>query len=122
MLCSRLLCIGLAMGFLLAGCGRQGEAPVRTDRSQITHSELREAAVPGTAYDVVQLLRPQWLQRRGGEPIRVYVNGLPYGGTARALTQIPAAELRTLERLSGLEATARYGRGHAGGAIVVQTN
>lgn len=117
-----ILWLGLAIGLVVAGCGRHVEGSGTPDRSQITFAELREAAIPGTAHDVVRLLRPQWLQRRGSEPIRVYMNGLPFGGTAQSLSQIPASDLRYLERLTGLEGTARFGRGHAGGVIVVQTN
>lgn len=100
----------------------------------ITQAELR-AAPSGTAYTMVQSLRPQWLRSRGmaitaGQlndevvggrilPV-VYLDGTQWGDI-RALDAIDSDSLEQIEFMSALDATTRYGTGHAGGVIHVRT-
>jgi hypothetical protein len=78
-----------------------------------------------TAYDLVKMLRPIWLQARGASSIRsqtpdpqVYVGGVHRGGSAR-LEDIPRSSVREIQHLRGTDATQRYGMGHESGAILV---
>lgn len=109
----------------LSGCAggdETAEQPRNTDRSIVTLDEIRTADIVGTAHDVVRRLRPGWLHRRGRQPIRVYLDDTPFGASEQALTRIAASSVRYMERLDGPQATARFGRGHSGGAIIVRTN
>lgn len=100
----------------------------------ITQAELR-AAPSGTAYTMVQALRPQWLRSRGmaisaGQlndevvggrilPV-VYLDGTQWGDV-RALDAIDSDSLERIEFMSAIDATTRYGTGHSGGVIHVRT-
>ncbi|HLB83033.1 MAG TPA: hypothetical protein VJJ54_08065 [Gemmatimonadales bacterium] len=82
-----------------------------------------------TAYDVVQMLRPRWLQKREplpatpraafeNPPVIVYVNDVSMGGT-EFLKGIPVETVLELRWLSPNEAAGRYGRSDGLAAIVV---
>lgn len=117
------LLIGLIA--VLSACAPTGQAYAPRDSSRITALEIEQSRV-STAYELVERLRPAWLRTRGqgsillSSPIRVYLNGAPYGSLA-ALSQIRATEVRLLERLGASEATRRFGTDHANGAILVST-
>lgn len=79
-----------------------------------------------TAFEAVQLLRPQWLTARGVasphnlgavEPV-VYVDNMKYGGL-RSLESIYVTEIKEIRYLSASQATTRFGTGHVGGALLV---
>jgi len=98
-----------------------------SSRRMLLGDEIQTASV-ATAYEAVSRLRPEWLRRRGqisfrqpdaGEVV-VYVNGMRRGGAA-ALTAVTALSVVRMEFLSGTVATTRYGTGHGGGAILVDT-
>lgn len=83
----------------------------------------------GTAYDVLQRLRPQFfvthasafsLDAYGGRPV-VYVDGMRLGGVEelRNISSIMLEEVRFLSPVVGSE---RFGRYHAGGVIAVSTH
>ena len=80
------------------------------------------------AHGLVQQFRPNWLHRRGptsvydqsSGAIQVYVDGFLMGGV-NALHNIPVLDVQRLRRLSGPDATSRYGQGHGGGVIEVWT-
>jgi len=82
-----------------------------------------------TAYDVVQMLRPRWLQKREplpatpraafeNPPVSVYVNDVSMGG-AEFLKTIPVETVLELRWLSSSEAAGRYGRSDGQAAIAV---
>ena len=119
--------IALCFGALACApsSGRDGSSV--PSRRALLGDEIQAASVT-TAYDAVSRLRPEWLRRRGqisfrnpgaGEVV-VYVNGMRRGGPA-ALSGITAASVVQMEFLSGTVATTRYGSGHGGGAILVDT-
>ncbi len=120
-----LLCLGLV------GCvppsGPVGTPPRRTSAREISREEI--AAGLGrfsTAYEIVRALRPNMLQSRGTPRperpgIRVYRDGIPFGGV-ETLAMIPAREVLDVRWLSGIDATTRYGTGNSAGAIVVTTH
>lgn len=117
------LLIGLIT--VLSACAPAGQAYAPRDSSRITRLEIEQTQV-STGYELVERLRPAWLRTRGqgsmllASPIRVYLNGAPYGELA-ALTQIPANEIQLMERLGSSEATRRFGTDHVNGAILVST-
>lgn len=109
--------------------------------SVISTAEIRDADVTN-AYDVIDLLRRDWLRPRGtnslsetargqastegvwvrqGVPkIKVYVNDIRIGGPER-MREIPADWLISAEFLDSRQATYRYGTGHTHGAIRLST-
>jgi hypothetical protein len=134
--------IGLAAGFSFPFFGRGtslkptvGSSP----RTFITASEVAEAAA-NTAYEVVRLLRPNWLASRRPtlvadqtcrpsdlvcEPIavdgmRVYLDGHRLGGES-TLMEISAQNIETIRYFGPAEAVARWGAGNGQGAILVNT-
>lgn len=118
-----LLLVGLA-ACAAAAVPRAGVA--RPHPYVITREEIESLSGAGDAYDVVRLLRPQWLRQRGTTsfgaepPLWVYVDGLRLG-TVSALRELPVALLVRLEYLDGVTATQRWGLDHGNGAIVVTT-
>lgn len=117
----------LVLLLALAACSTTGGARPAQTRNLITAEEIATVSV-GTAFEVIEQLRPQFFQGRGPSSIRsntpdtpiVYVNGVRYGGieSLRAIRAMDVAEIRLL---SASDATTRYGTGHVGGVIEVQT-
>lgn len=80
------------------------------------------------AYDVIQLLRPRFLQIRSkaaasedprwGAGPGVLIDDAPRGGI-EALRSIPVGAIREIRYLSGPDAASRYGPEYHAGAIVV---
>jgi hypothetical protein len=81
-----------------------------------------------TAYDAVRQLRPEWLRRRGRSSIQtpraevlvVYLDGVRFGGP-EALRTLTIGGIREIRYLDANDATTRFGTGHAGGALLIQT-
>ena len=82
----------------------------------------------GTAYDVLQRLRPQFFTARaaaftgdadGGRPV-VYIDGMRLGGIEE-LRSISSNMLGEVRFLSGVAASERFGRYHSGGVIAIST-
>ena len=112
---------------ILAACasssGTQGPA---RQRNLITAAEIATIQT-GSAYDVVQSLRPEFLRARGTsagtgvqEFVVVYVDGVR-AGDPNELRRVPREVLQEIRYLSGNDATTMYGTGHGGGAILVVT-
>jgi hypothetical protein len=112
---------------ILAACasssGTQGPA---RQRNLITAAEIATVQT-GSAYDVVQSLRPEFLRARGtsaGTGVQefavVYVDGVR-AGDPNELRRVPREVLQEIRYLSGNDATTMYGTGHGGGAILVVT-
>ena len=114
--------VGLAA--LNAGCasgGAGGEGRSRLDPNLITAEELTEYENL-TCFEVVQRLRPRWLQRRGAEqdPV-VYQDGNRIGFAEEVLGGMNASNIESLKYLSASDATTRYGTGHMAGAIEIRS-
>lgn len=103
-----------------AGTGASRTGPI--ERADVEASSARNA------YDLVQSLRPQWLRGRGATSLRntqpalpvVYVDGMRFG-PVESLRQLTVESLQRLEFMSAPDATNRFGTGHGGGALLVQT-
>ena len=134
--------IGLAAGFSFPFFGHGGSMRHRlrsSSRSLITTEEVREAAA-NTAYEVVRLLRPHWLNSRTPaliadvrcsannpvcEPIsvdkmKVYLDGHRLGGGS-TLMDINARNIESIRFFNPAQAVARWGAGNGQGAILVNT-
>lgn len=102
------------------GRSQPGAAPPRTDRETLTAEELSQRSFY-SAYDAVDALRPLWLSRPGlGSEVQVYVDENRMGGVA-ALRSVRILSVAFIKHMDGIQATARYGRGHDAGAILVTT-
>ena len=90
----------------------------------LTETEI-SSVDPPNALDAIRRLRPQFLRTASVSgaadgPV-VYLDGIRLAGGVEALRDIAATTIREIRRLDALDATARYGAGHQGGAIVIAT-
>ena len=124
--------IGMAVGFkfpITGDASPPGVAgPLRSDRFTITGEEILEAGLTD-AYEAVRLLHPEWLVQRGRDSftesetdnIRVYLNSMELGGI-ESLRQVEGPIIEAIRYFDSLRATARWGAGHAHGAIQIVTS
>jgi hypothetical protein len=97
----------------------------RTNPREITAEEIRGSAA-NNAMEVVQFLRPAWLQRHGAMSfgndgdIVIYLNDVRMGGRD-ALGQVEARSIATIRFYDGPSAQARFGLNHLHGAIQIST-
>lgn len=117
--------VALLFVLLLAGCASAGSSP-RLGRSDLIVQEQIQGKGFINAYDIVETLRSNWLQKRGEDSfstpsqIQVYVDNVRLGGVAN-LRQIPAMSVTSIQWYNGVEASGRWGLGHGAGAIAVST-
>ena len=80
-----------------------------------------------TLHDVLRRRAPLYLRPRGmpsatlpgrQDPIAVYING-SFSGGLEVLSTIPANTVFSVDRMSAVEATMRYGTKHNSGALLV---
>ena len=130
----------LSVAVVILGCvtpsgGRTSKYDEGRRIDEITLAEIKTVLLrASTAADVVHLLRPSMFEarypsvaysasgstvQRAGS-IQVYVDNIPYGGL-ETLTTIPAASVRSVRRLSPMDAVTRFGGSHTNGVIVVTT-
>jgi hypothetical protein len=92
---------------------------------EITQAEIAQEA-SSDAYQLIQKLRPIWLQKRGSTSfvqegdIAVYLDGV-HVGERDALRSIRTDDIESIQFLDAGRATFRFGAGHEHGAIVVTT-
>ncbi|MEP6618393.1 MAG: TonB-dependent receptor plug domain-containing protein [bacterium] len=124
----------LAMPAPLVAQGATVETP-RINRNVLTQADLKELHAENV-YEAIEAVRSVWLRDRGptsftakatradslsgGTPI-VYMDDVKLGGVDE-LKRISIRDVVSVSHLSGPEATARYGVGHAAGVILVQTS
>jgi hypothetical protein len=127
----RLTLMLVAAATTTAACGgspRPGTTAPGGSGSVITLVEIERAAVPN-AYEVVQKLRPRFLQSgrnastaRGrtvvGQLPRVILDDTELGGISELRT-IDATGIFEIRFVSAADATTRWGTNHAGGVILV---
>jgi hypothetical protein len=122
----RTMLIILAGAGLLA-CSGTGRRVDTGNTNLITLEQISEYP-NSSAMELVQRLRPGFLQRRGPTSIRnpgspyplVYVDGL-FRGNIDELHVLPALSLESIEFISAADATTRWGTGHMSGVIHVTT-
>lgn len=117
-------CSFLALSLAASACAGAGAgATGRADRNTISTAEIQQAGF-GDAYQIVEALRPLWLQKRGPstinleESVKVYLDGSLLGGPDY-LRQISVQTIDLIRYMDAIEATQRWGMDHGHGAIVV---
>jgi hypothetical protein len=112
---------------LVTACASTGQAGHSPRGSWIAQEEIA-ASTASTAYELIQSVRPRWLNDRGqatfglgsSAGIMVYVDGVRMG-MVDSLHQVSLRDLKSAQRLSSGEATQRFGGGHPHGAILLVT-
>lgn len=122
--------MGFAVGFSFP---LTGSAPDRgllrrpEGRSVISFYEISQASVDN-AYDIVRLLRPEWLNTRPPDEIyetqfestTVYLDDFRYGDIA-SLHTVHVSTIEEIRFVSAAMATARWGPGNTMGVIQIIT-
>ncbi len=107
----------LSLVVLVLGCSGSSPststAPSRNERLIIAEEIATTNA--RNAQEVIERLRPMWLNRMPGT---LYMNDVY---TSLSLRDIEAGEIRSIEFLTATDATTRFGTNHARGAIVIKT-
>jgi hypothetical protein len=112
---------------VIGACTSTAQRVARGDRNVITIEQIEEVENT-SAYNIVQRLRPHFLQRRGQTSITnpdsaypvVYVDDMMRGGVSE-LRQIPGTIVARIEYITPADATTRWGTGHPAGVIAVYT-
>jgi hypothetical protein len=112
---------------VVAACTHAGTTRQKRDPNLITQDEI-ERVTATNAYEAVQMLRPSFLRTRGitspvtGMPelAMVYLDGMKMGDIGQ-LQRIPTVGIISIRYINAIDANQRYGRGHEGGAILVDT-
>jgi len=74
-----------------------------------------------SVYEAVQTLRPNWLSLHApAGAVQVYVDDNHVGGL-EILRTIRIPSVSVIRHIDGIQAGARYGRGHEDGVILVKT-
>jgi hypothetical protein len=124
----RLLVVGmLVLSSAATACAHGGTTAKQRDPNLITQDEIARITATN-AYDAVQMLRPSFLRQRGvpsttsGMPdlAIVYLDGMKMGDVGQ-LQRIPTVGIVSIRYINAIEANQRFGRGHEGGAILVDT-
>jgi hypothetical protein len=107
-------------------CATGGSAPaagIRQNPYMITSEELQTSPAKN-AYELVQFLRPRWLQKQGAYSLRdsgdivVYLDRTRLGGP-ESLRQIEVSAVSAMRFYNALDAQALFGLSHNYGAIQV---
>jgi len=118
-----LVLAGLLSLLLIGACASGGaEGRERRSANLISAEELADAPTMGDAWEVIELLRPNWLRGRGGRgatPV-VFINGQRFGDLS-SLRGLPTADLESVRYINARDATVRYGTGYPGGIIDLRT-
>lgn len=117
----------LAALVVLAACSATAGGRAGGTRNVITADEIASTTARD-AYEVIERLRPRWLQSRGVASFRdaapqlpvVYVDRIRIGGL-EVLRTLNVTDIVELRFYSASDATTRYGTDHAGGVIEVYT-
>jgi hypothetical protein len=121
----------LTLGLLVIGaaCGPANTTvgSPRTRTNVITLEEIERRGQYSNLYELVQELRPRWLRAQGpdtfmGEQgaVQVRMDGNPLGSVEQ-LRRISPSGVTSLEWVSPIDASARFGMGNSHGAIVIST-
>ncbi len=101
-----------------ASAGQGGDDRPRRDPNLITFVEMADWS-SNTLHEVIQTLRPRWLQGRGrGVPAVVLDTRRVDLGTLRTLRP---TDVELVRWVSAPDATTRFGTGYANGLIEVVT-
>ena len=120
--------LGLILLTLAAGACASASAGAgqRSDRNLLTMEQIQDTNRQNV-YDVVEMLRSNWLRERGATSIQgpnatvqVYLDDNRIGGVEN-LRAISIAPVRYIRWIDGISATGRWGLDHGAGVIFVST-
>lgn len=111
-----------------ATTGRDGSTPRPSSANMISYEELREHGQYSNLYDLIEVLRPRWLRPQGGPDtftgsegqVQVHMDGNRMGDVG-VLRGLSAAGVTSIEWLTPMAASSRFGMDHSHGAIVIST-
>ncbi len=114
-----------ALGLLACSSSRELSRDYSVARNYIFVDEIQSSAATN-AFDLIESLRPHWLEGRGRKSVRsrtasfpvVYVDGQRFGDIL-SLATFPAGNIVQIQRMNAGDATIRFGVGHSGGAILI---
>ncbi len=116
----------LAILILAAGCtAATGGTTIRSNPDIILREDII-ATNRSTAYEVIEMLRPIWLQPRSGQSVNrpggitVFINDVRYGDI-QSMRSIPSVDIHLIQRYSATAASQRWGPGHSEGVIFIST-
>lgn len=115
-----LLCCACASSSTSTSTSEAGTQTARRSSDVITSEEVANSSAK-EVFEAIDLLRPQWLRKRGSySALSIYVNNVRMD-LIESLRGIPASQVEEIRYLNPNAATTLYGTGHMGGAIVVKT-
>lgn len=97
----------------------------RSDRNVLTAEQIQSQTFQN-AYEVVEALRTNWLRPRGTDSFQspsvviVYLDNVKLGGV-ETLRGLQLSNIQSIRHYDASSANARWGLGHASGAIQVLT-
>lgn len=122
------LLAALGAGLACASTGQTSDGEF-ISRNVITSAQIQGARATN-AYEVVERLKSHWLRsvtptspnnlERRTHPVTVYQDGHRLGSVSQ-LRRIEVTAIDHIRYFSPAEASARWGRGNSGGAILVVT-
>jgi hypothetical protein len=122
----RIKYLGVLTAALAMACAPTAGTPGKTHDSDVITRDEIDASHASNAYDAIQMLRPAFFHSHGivssndtGLP-NVYLNNQFYGDI-QSLRQVEVGAIREIHHYNGPDATGRFGRGNAAGAIEVIT-
>lgn len=124
---SRALLVASLFGLAVGCAPRQpsGDTAPRSDRNVLTTDQLRGQPYQN-AYEAIQALRSTWLKPRGSDSFNspsvvvVYLDNVKLGGV-ETLQSLQLSTIQSIRHYDASAANARWGVGHASGAIQVIT-
>jgi hypothetical protein len=115
----------LAVAIAFQACASAGSNGSATrDATTLTAAEFEDLSNQDLL-TIIQRLRPQWLQARGGRTtsgqgvLGIIVNGMRQDGGPRALRNVRGSDVEEARFLNARDATTRYGTDMFVGAIEV---
>ena len=112
----------------VTACAARQDGETRGRFDLITYEELQEQGQYSNLYDVIEVLRPRWLQPQGGPDtftgqqgqVQVHMDG-NWLGDVDVLRGLSASGVTSINWIRPLDASSRYGLDHSHGAIVIST-
>jgi hypothetical protein len=121
------LLIGAACGGATTSAGTEAAGRPRSRSSQITFEEIRQRGF-SDLYDLVQTLRPRWVQSQGPDTfvgkqgqVQVHMDGNRLGDVG-VLRGMSPAGVTSIEWIAPIDAAARFGLDHGHGVIIISTS
>ena len=119
--------LGLLLLIAISGCTAATAANgASRDINVITQEEIAQTN-RNSVFEVIEMLRPQWLQGRSAQSVNnrdggivVYMDDVRYGDLT-SLRTINTAGIFRMERFNATAASQRWGPGHSDGVIVIST-